>query len=109
MNATKRNQKMVNVTLSLSVADCEWLEAYADVTGKTFSEAASKGMSNWLNGKMDGQTLIGTLLKDQNQGVSKPKGAPRNAKGKKPSNLIIFPTPSKADKKLAHDMGIRLD
>lgn len=99
MNATKRNQKMVNVTLSLSNADYEWLEAYANVTGRTFSEAASKGISRWLN-EADGWTGIEALIKAHNDGTrfteSSPANASRKAKGKKPSNryanLIAFPS-----------------
>jgi len=85
MNATKKAQTTISVNLSLSIADHEWFEAYAKVTEKTFSDAASKGMSNWLN-SVEGYGSRGDLIERAN---AQTKG---KAKRKKPSNLVVFPS-----------------
>jgi hypothetical protein len=69
-------------------------------------EKISEAVLDWYDN--EGQYMTDNAYKSGNAKTTK---TPRKAKArsKKPSNVIPFPTPSKADKKWAHDMGVRLD
>jgi hypothetical protein len=112
MPATTKSQKNVNVTLSLSNADYEWFEAYANVTGKTFSEAASSGMAEWLSEEGLGWLHIKYLIEAHSNGsLVKATNETRTAKGKKAackSPASFEQLIGEEDAILARGMGITL-
>lgn len=90
--AINKARRTVNVTLSLSGLDYEWLAAYAQATGSTMDEAASKGLAHWLDGAGWG------LIEDLQEAIlkkTKASGNVRKRRTKKTlATVIPFPSPA---------------
>jgi hypothetical protein len=92
MIAINEARRTVNVTLSLSGLDYGWLAAYAQATGSTIDEAASKGLAYWLEG--EGCAFI-EKLQESLQKKTKSSGNVRKRRAKKTLAVVIpFPSPA---------------
>jgi hypothetical protein len=84
-NEGNTKAQTINVNLSLSAAEYEWLDAFALATGRTFDEAASRALEIWLgsNGDADpiceGWSYIQRILDQAAGGNNVKKGRKRAA------------------------------